>query len=551
MDLSHLARSPFNLDRDAIDWVRRTWEALDEQARVAQLFNLRSAGDDPGERERIAQLAPGGVTRFFFGEDGNAERELISGFQQDAGVPMLISADLEGSRMSLPFGTQVPNPIALAAIDDVAVTEEVTEITAREARAVGVNWTFTPVLDINARPRSPIVATRGYGADPDKIARHALAQMRVFQREGIAATAKHWPGEGYDDRDQHLVTTINPLSLDDWEASFGRLYREAIEGGVMSVMTAHIALPAFARDVGAGEGVEAYRPASVSEPLNNQLLRQRLGFNGVIVSDASRMAGLAAFMPAKESKVQIIASGADVTLFSLDPEGEMAAVRQAVREGRIPAERFQDAVTRVLALKAALGLHRPSPLPEFPDTSGPKARMAEVLRRAPVLEKDVAGILPLDPKRHKRVLMFAPGIVEPMRRKKLPLALPDMLRKEGFDVVVHSPDEKVDPTGFDLAIYALAEETLLTRGRIFLDWASLGPGLDDAMRRLWHEIPVVMISFGYPYYLYDAPRVPAYINAWATMDPMQEAVVQLLLGRAEWNRKSPIDAFTGAPDAIY
>lgn len=551
MDLTHLTKPPFNLDREAIEWVSATWEGLSEQARVAQLFNLRSAGDDPDERARIARLAPGGVTRFFFGDDGRAERELISGLQADADVPLLVSADLEGSRMSLPFGTQVPNPIALAAIDDVAVTEEVTEIMAREARAVGVNWTFTPVLDINAMPRSPIAATRGYGSDPDTISRHALAQLRTFQKAGIAATAKHWPGEGHDDRDQHLVTTINPLSLEDWEATHGRLYREAIDAGVMSVMTAHIAFPAFARHVGAGDGVEAYRPASVSAALNRTLLRERLGFNGIIVSDASRMAGLSAFLPAHESKVQIIASGCDVILFSLDPAGEMAAVREAVRSGRISAERFEDAVTRVLGLKAALGLHRPSALPDFPDTTASRARMDEVLRRAPVLEKDVNSILPLDPERHHRILMFAPGIIEPMRRARLELALPQMLRKEGFDVVVHDPDERIDPTGFDLAIYALSEETLLTRGRIFLDWAGFGPGIDDAMRRLWHEIPVVMVSFGYPYYLYDAPRVPAYINAWATMEPMQAATVDLLLGRAEWNRKSPVDAFAGAPDSVY
>lgn len=549
-DLAHLARAPYLLDAEAIAWVRATWQCLSREERIAQLFNLRSTGFDPDEVDRIAGLAPGGITRFFDG-DANAEQGRIEALQQASKVPLLVSADLEGSRLSLPFGTQVPNPIALAAIDDVAATEDVARLMAREARAVGVNWTFTPVLDINAAWRSAIVATRSYGSDIDTIARHALPQIRVFQEEGIAATAKHWPGEGHDDRDQHLVTTINPLSVADWEASHGKLYRAAIDAGVMSVMTAHIAFPAFAREVGAGEGADAYLPGSVSPAINTDLLRHRLGFNGLVVSDASRMAGLSSVMEAVESKVQIIASGGDMILFSLDSEAEMAGIARALDEGRLSEARFFDAVTRVLGLKAWLGLHRSAPGPALPDPAAHQPRMDALLRRAPVLEKDLNDTLPLDPARHRRVLMFTVGIADPMMKRRHEVVLPDLLRREGFEVTVHVPGDPITAEGFDLAIYALAEETLLTRGRIFLDWAALGGGgLDATMRRLWTEIPVVMISFGFPYYLYDAPRVPTYVNAWSTMDAMQEAVVDLLLGRAEWQGKSPVDAFV-TPDARY
>lgn len=549
-DFSHLARAPFDLDADAIAWVRETWTSLTRSERIAQLFNLRSTGFAADEIETIARLAPGGITRFFDGDAGT-EQARIDALQATAKVPLLVSADLEGSRMSLPFGTQVPNPIALAAIDDVEATEDVARVMAREARAVGVNWSFTPVLDINAAWRSSIVATRGYGSDIDRIARHALPQIRVFQEEGIAATAKHWPGEGHDDRDQHLVTTINPLSVDEWDASHGKLYRAAIEQGVMSVMTAHIAFPAFARAVGAGEGADPYLPGSVSYAINTVLLRERLGFNGLVVSDASRMAGLSSVIEAVESKVQIIASGGDMILFSLDPVAEMAGIARALDDGRIPEARFFDAVTRVLGLKAWLGLHRKTDRPPLPDPARHQPRMNALLRRAPVLEKDLHGTLPLDPKRHRRVLMFTVGISDPMMKRRHDVVFPDLMRREGFDVTVHVPGTPISPEGFDIAIYALAEETLLTRGRIFLDWAALGGGgLDATMRRLWTEIPVVMISFGFPYYLYDAPRVPTYVNAWSTMDAMQEAVVDLLLGRAEWRGKSPVDAFV-TPDAHF
>ena len=197
--------------------------------------------------------------------------------------------------MSLPFGTAVPNPLGLAAVDDVAATERISGDHGREARAIGVNWSFTPVIDINQAFRSAIVGTRSFGSDVDLIERHALAAIRAFQREGVAATVKHWPGEGYDDRDQHLVTTANPLGVEEWEATFGRLYRAAIEAGVMSVMSAHIAFPAFVRSLEPEAGLEAFRPASVSRLLNVELLRRRLGFNGLIVSDATPMAGFGAW----------------------------------------------------------------------------------------------------------------------------------------------------------------------------------------------------------------------------------------------------------------
>jgi beta-N-acetylhexosaminidase len=152
IDLSHLTRPPFSLGREAVEWVRTTFEGLDDAGRAGQVFNMLSRGEEPQEREMFRRFMPGGITRYF-SPDGGAERNRLALLQGDAAVPLLVSADLEGSRMSLPFGTQVPNPIALAAIDDLAVTEDVSGIMAAEALAVGVNWSFTPMLDIT-RPRA-------------------------------------------------------------------------------------------------------------------------------------------------------------------------------------------------------------------------------------------------------------------------------------------------------------------------------------------------------------------------------------------------------------
>ncbi|HTO61594.1 MAG TPA: glycoside hydrolase family 3 N-terminal domain-containing protein [Bradyrhizobium sp.] len=552
MNTSFLARAPFNLDARAVTWVETTFGALSLEERVGQLFNFLSRGTDPDELERLERLRPGAITRYF-GPDGDAERRRIAAAQQAARVPLLVSADLEGSRMSLPFGTQVPNPLALAAIDDIQVTADISRIIAEEGASIGVNWSFAPVMDINHAFRSPIVATRSFGSDLDTVRRHALTHIDILQKHGIAATAKHWPGEGFDDRDQHLVTTINPLSMAEWEATFGKLYRAAIDAGVLSIMSAHIALPAFVRSRLSDPGIEAFRPASISKLLNIELLRRQLAFNGLIVSDASEMAGLTSWCRIRAAKSQIITNGCDMILFSRAPEEDMAEVRTAVEDGSLPAERFEDAVLRVLALKAALGLHdavhtRP---PGAIARASDKAVADAALRRAPTLVKDTLGLLPINPQQDRRVLVISGGIISPLHAEPHDFRLPDMLTAEGFEVTVHTTQPAVDPASFDLVLYLLGEETLLTRGRIFLDWARLGGDFVGAMRRYWHDIPTAIISFGYPYYLYDAPRAPVYINAYCTIDEMQAAVVDLLLGRHPWNRASPIDPYCGVEDGRF
>jgi beta-N-acetylhexosaminidase len=456
--------------------------------------------------------------------------------------------------MSLPFGTEVPNPLALAAVDDVQTSGAIARIMAVEARAAGVNWSFTPVIDINALFRSPIVATRGLGSDPARIREHALAHIRGLQANGVAATAKHWPGEGHDDRDQHLVTTINPLSMDDWNATHGALYRAAIEAGVMAVMSAHIALPAYVHAQDPDAGVEAYRPASVSPLLNQTLLRGELRFNGVIVSDATPMAGFGAWAHRDEMLPEVVSSGFDVILFSDEPEADIARIEAALDDGRITAARLDEAMVRILGLKAALTLHKTGyqPADRSKLFNSDNARTAEaVTARAPTLVKDVKGILPLSPECHRRVLVYTTGIITPLHGAGEPMAFPDLLRAEGFDVTLYSPEARPDQRDFDLVLFVMGEETLLTRGRIFLDWNRLTGGMHGAMQRHWHEVPTALISFGYPYYLYDAPRMPCVVNAYATMDTMQRATLECLMGRAPFQGKNPVDPFCGLPDAQY
>lgn len=548
-----LSAAPFNLDAAARDWVRTTLEGMDRTAKVKQLFVHICFGTGTEVVERITALAPAGFTKFF-GPDADAELDTLDALRGAALIPYLVSADLEGSRMSPSFGTEVPNPLALAAVDDVQASGTIARIMAEEARAAGINWSFTPVIDINALFRSPIVATRGLGSDPDRIRDHALAHIHGLQAKGVAATVKHWPGEGHDDRDQHLVTTINPLSIDDWNATHGALYRAAIEAGVMSVMSAHIAFPAYVLAHDPNAGVEAYRPASTSALLNQTLLRGELGFNGVIVSDATPMAGLGAWAHRDVTLPEVVSSGCDIILFSDEPEADIARIEAALADGRISAERLDEAMVRVLGLKAALGLHQTGKAPADRSrlaNSASDEAARKITARAPTLVKDVQGILPLSPAHHRRVLVYTTGIVTPLHGDGMPMIFPDLLRAEGFDVTLYDPTARPDPRQFDLVLYVMAEETLLTRGRIFLDWNRLTGGMFGAMVRPWHEVPTALISFGYPYYLYDAPRLPCVVNAYATMDSMQRATLDCLLGRAPFLGKNPVDPFCGQPDARF
>lgn len=548
-----LSAAPFHLDAGGRAWVRTTLAGMDRATKVRQLFVHICFGTGPEVVDRITALAPAGITKFF-GPDATAELDTLDALRADAAIPYFISADLEGSRMSPSFGTEVPNPLALAAVDDVQASATIARIMATEARAAGVNWSFTPVIDINARFRSPIVATRGLGSDPARIRDHALAHIRELQAAGVAATVKHWPGEGHDDRDQHLVTTINPLTVEDWHASHGALYRAAIEAGVMSVMSAHIAFPAYVLAANPDAGVEAYRPASVSRLLNQTLLRDELGFNGLIVSDATPMAGLGAWAHRDVALPEVVSSGCDIILFSDEPEADIARIEAALDDGRITGERLDEAMVRVLGLKAALGLHQTGKAPADRSKLALPAN-AEAARkitaRAPTLVKDVQAILPLSPDRHRRVLVYSTGIVTPLHGDGMPMLFPDLLRAEDFDVTLYDPATRPDPRAFDLVLYVMAEETLLTRGRIFLDWNRLTGGMFGAMVRPWHDVPTALISFGYPYYLYDAPRLPCVVNAYATMDTMQRATVDCLLGRAPFHGTNPVDPFCGQPDARY
>ena len=551
-DTLSLAATHFKLDPEALDWVSATISRMSWQDKLRQLFCLLQVGDDVAEAESTASFRPGSIFRAP-GPDPETAWRATHAAQMSSVVPLLIAGDLEGGHAHPSCLSSVPNALAVAAADDTELTLSFYSSMASEARALGFNWTFGPVVDINSAWRSAIVGTRSYGSDVSRVLRHASAYVRAMQAAGIGCTAKHWPGEGQDDRDQHLVVTHNPQSREEWEDSYGRLYRGLISEGVMSVMPAHISLPAWQVE-------SPGRPASVCSDLTQGLLRERLGFQGLITSDATPMGGLAGWAPRDVVVPSVIAAGCDVMLFSHSPEEDLTLLQRALESGALAESRIDAAVTRQLAMKAALGLHRVSSANASTRVQLDKGQAEEVrvsvqsvARKAVTIVKQAPDVLPIDVKRHRRIVVMEqqgdpmlPGLPEPSIEPLL-----QALRERGFEPRRHERNTPVVSADTDLLLYVLTQESTLTRSHIQVDWRQLHGDFPFSMLRWWHDVPTIMVSFGHPFHIYEAPQVPTYLNAYSCVPPMQLAVVDAITGASAISGRSPVDMSCGLPASAF
>lgn len=554
-----LRLAPFHLDDAALDWVYATRARLGLRQRLAQLFNVMLVPMDAAGLARLAGEQPGAVTQFMLG-GAEAAMQRAHDLAASLEVPLLVSSDVEGGAIHPDAFTPMGNQLAMAAMNNPELYAQCVDVMAAEAAALGIHWSFTPVVDINAAFRSAIVATRSFGSSVDQVESLGRINVKGMQARGLASTAKHWPGEGFDARDQHLVTTLNPMSMGEWRACFGRIYRRLIDDGVMTIMSAHIALPDYARERGV-DGLESYRPASVSQLLNVELLRRELGFNGLIVSDSTPMGGLTSWGSRSSVLPDVVENGCDMVLFTHDLSSDLDLLEEAVCAGRLSLTRVDESVARVLALKASLGLHlraldERSPLwaqaASSVKTVGHRAVSDRAASASVTLVKDSGSVLPLTLERHRRIVV----VTDPSRGGFGPIAmpklvLPDLLRDRGFDVIPYEKENPPTAGSYDAMMFVLAQESMLTRSNIYLDWAGLLGQLDLAMARCWHEVPTLLVSFGHPYYLYDAPRMPCVINAYTAAEPQQRAVLSRLLGEEQFVGNSPVDAFCGLPDARF
>ncbi|NOU73836.1 glycoside hydrolase family 3 protein [Paenibacillus sp. LMG 31458] len=557
-----LKAKPFHLNEEGIQWVADTLASMDLVTKVGQLFCPIGFTD---EKEHLAQLTKGvkiGGIMYRPGP-GDKVQETHRYLQETSDIPLLIAANLEaGGNGSAVDGTFFGKQLQVAATDNTEMARKLGTIAAREGGAVGCNWAFAPILDIDYNFRNPITNVRTFGSDPERVARMSKAYTEAIQEHGMAVSIKHFPGDGVDERDQHLLTSINSLSIEEWDATFGKVYQDCIEAGAHTVMVGHIAHPAYSRHLRPGIEDTEIMPATLAPELLNGLLREKLGFNGLITTDATPMAGFTMAMKRELAVPTSIAAGCDMFLFNKSLEEDFAYMMKGIENGILTEARVDEAVTRILGVKAALGLHRK----KQEGTLVPGKEALSVLRceehvrwaqecadQSVTLVKDTQQLLPISPERHKRLLLFTLGGEEGLfgGTDVAPYFI-SKLEAEGFEVKLYDKKNidlsamfsgvKALTDHYDAAVYFSSLETHSNQTVVRINWA---PPFGSDMPWFIPELPTVFISVANPYHLLDVPRVPTFINAYSPSDYVVDALIEKLLGRSSFTGVNPIDPFCG------
>jgi beta-N-acetylhexosaminidase len=565
-----LRAKPFWLDAEAEKWVKDTLAGLDIEAKIGQLFCLLGDTTEISDLAAVLeQVKPGG---YMFRPAAAAQIRCCHQFLQDhSDLPLLLAANLErGGEGLVHEGTLFASPMQVAASGEVLQARRLGLVCGREAAAVGCNWAFAPVVDINFNFQNPITNTRTYGSNPETVTKMAGAYGAAVQECGLAATIKHWPGDGVDGRDQHLLASVNGLSVDEWEATYGRVYRSLIDQGMKAVMSGHIMQPAYSKLLVPGIADEKIMTGSLSPELLQDLLRKRLGFNGLIVTDATRMVGFTALMPRELAVPSCIAAGNDMILFTANLQEDLEFMRNGLRRKILTEERLDEAVTRILALKASLGLHKkkqagtlipPEEALSALGSSEHRQWTEECADKSVTLVKDTQKLLPIRPDRHKRVLLYVlgdrGGYLDQTGGTAGPM-FAGYLADEGFDVTGfdYSDAEKTAELRemaisefkrkYDLIIYLASVKTASNQTVVRLIWAQ-PMGADCP--KFTHEIPTLFVSIDNPYHLQDVPRISTFVNAYTSSPEVIRAVVSKLVGKSAFRGVSPVDPFCGYWDA--
>lgn len=552
-----LKAKPFYLTDGQVKWVEDAIGSMTEDEKIGQLFiNLTFQRDE----ETITKLC----SRYHIGGarwQGGTPRQVYEQnrmFQEKSRIPLLIAANCEaGGNGAVGEGTLVATGAACAASSSEETVRDMARVGGEEAAALGCNWTFAPVCDILSNWRNTIVNTRAFGSAPDQVTALSLAYMEEMKKLGLACAAKHFPGDGSEERDQHLLMGCNDLSCKQWDATFGRVYKALIDGGLESIMVGQICLPSYSRRLRPGIKDEDIKPATLSPELLQDLLRGQLGFNGLIVTDASHMAGLLNAAPRREALPGVIAAGCDMILFFNDPEEDIEYMRQGLRDGVISPERLHDALRRILGLKAMLGLdHLAFPEPEGLSVIGCPSHQETAVKAADesiTLVKDTQKLLPVDPKDKRRVtLYFIESAPESMADGPDPAKrmLMEELEAAGFEVTApqdfyelemegHSPANKgrmmrkIGREDFrsrcDLVIVALHMKGYAQTNNMRVTYSI---GHSHEIPWTTREVPTLCVSLGYTNHLYDVPMMKTFINAYAPTRPYLHALVAKITGKS-------------------
>lgn len=559
-----LKENPFYLTDEQVAWVENTYKNMTVEEKVGQLFCPIIFSSDEEELKNWVQKKHigGALYREGAGADIQQNHRVL---QKYAKIPLLLASNLEyGGTGSVLEGTTYGRQMLVAATGDVERAYQLGKVSCREGAIVGVNWAFAPVVDIDYNFRNPITNVRTYGDDPKMVKAMGGAYLRAAKEEMVATAIKHFPGDGIDERDQHLLTSVNTLSCQEWDETYGEIYKELIAAGSLTVMAGHIALPAY-EEYFDGEPVTETVPATLSKNILQKLLREKLGFNGLISTDATPMVGFCCAMDRKTAVPTAIENGCDMFLFNKDFEEDYQYMMDGLKNGILSEQRLEEAVIRILATKAALQL--PEKQKEGKLVPGTEALAElnckqhdtwarECADAGITLVKDTQHILPIQPKEHKRILLEMMGDFP--SNDRVYAKFEELLIKEGFEVTRYIPEDFSRPLDtveefkkkYDMVLYVGNIETASNKTVSRLNWFTLF-GLGNNMPWFTKEVPAIFVSVGNPYHLLDAPMVRTYINGYCNSNYVIEAVVEKLVGKSAFKGVSPVDAFCGRVDTRY
>lgn len=508
---------------------------LSPRQRIAQLVvpwlsGAYTAADDSTFREAerwVDSLQVGGLIVSVGGPFDIAAK--LNVLQLRSRVPLLVSADLEwGAAMRVVGATAFPQIMAVGATGDSADAFTIGAAAALEGRAVGIQVNFAPDADLNNNPLNPIINTRSFGEDPHAVSALVRAYVRGVHDQGMLATLKHFPGHGDTETDSHIGLPII-------RSGYARLdtlelvpFRAGIAAGADVVMSAHIAFPAV---TGSDE------PGTLSAAVLTGLLRDSLGFHGLVVTDALAMGAIVTKYGAGEAAVLAFLAGSDLLLMPADPDSAIDAMTAALASGRVPQERLDASVRRVLEIKQHLGLfqQRTVPLNRIMETVGTRHwqdAADDIAVRSLTLVRDAAGAL-----HHLRAHRTRLGVVAYADEGTSAVALrfTNLLQLNGDTVDYFRLWPMSGPASYDSA------RTVLARNPVALFAANVKPisargtiALPDSLAELITTTdarkPTVLVSFGSPYLLDQTPSVKSYLIAWSGVRASERAAARAVLG---------------------
>jgi beta-N-acetylhexosaminidase len=535
----------------AQQWLR----SMTLRQRIAQLIAMPCPGENPGLRSDdynkvrhwVRDLRIGGLivnNRVTNGRVQRAEPYAMAVFlnrmQRLARIPLLVSSDFErGASMRVEDTTLFPYNMAFAAARDLDATRFEGAETARQARALGVHWVFAPDADVNNNPENPIINTRSYGENPAEVSEHVAAYIEGAHSDPahrVLVTAKHFPGHGDTAVDTHMGMARVDASRERMEKVELAPFKAAIAHHVDAVMTAHLAVPAIEP-----ENI----PATISRKVLTGLLREELGFEGLIVTDAMDMQGLARQFSSGEASVRALEAGADMLLMPPDPEEAINAVAAAVAKGRLTRRRIDRSVMRVLNAKVRAGLarRRTVDLDNINDAiaSPQAAEVAQrVADRALTLLRNGAGVIPVrDP---AKTCVF---VLPESRYSQQGLVLAQQLRRRAPSMRLRVLDPDMPDNVFDAeldaargcanAVAAAYVTVGAYRGNV-----ALAGGYPRFLEALSKALPMLLVAFGNPYLLRSFPDVASYLATFSVVSTSELSVAKALFGEIAITGRTPV-----------